>query len=436
MSILLTLKNVCQALSKAEGVEGTLAPYQLFDIIGGVGTGGWLAILLGRYKLTIDDCMSIYIGIAKAIDPTSKRIPSSRARNLPAVLDVQRLVDKIEKIIDDHGISPFMLDEAEADVGAEYPSCHAFAVGVIKRGKSDTTQQYHLFRAYPTGERTNHAGPDPTKCRVSQACAATAAAKDFSKEYNIGSMTYWDDTFPHTHNVSELALDEAAALFDANDLTKTAPAFVLSISPGIPTDDEIGCLQKCARKNASVTHRAKTTAMFHLRRVNSDRIMVNRGNAEPQDQKSKSCPTLPGHEFNVRRTDTSSSMSSFKTERKHQQAIKTRLGRDFGDRDLYHRLELEQDDSIRKPYLNDITEPDKAMDLTTRYLMLSTTQSVIESLVARSRGPSNSRSISYTSQRRSETPQPMTTPDLPDTISSQDHALLIDVRDYYGVGAR
>jgi len=430
MSVLLTLKNVCQALSKAEGVEGTLAPYQLFDIIGGVGTGGWLAILLGRYKLTIDDCMSIYIGIAKAIDPTSKRIPSNRARDLPAVLDVQRLVDKIEKIIDDHGINPFMLDKAETSADTEYPSCHAFAVGVLKRGKSDTTQQYHLFRTYPTGERTTYAGPDPTKCRVSQACAATAAAKDFSKEYNIGSTTYWDDTFPHTHNVSALALDEAAALFDTNGGAKTAPAFILSISPGIPTDDEIGCLQKCARKNASVTHRAKTAAMFHLRRVNSDRIMVNRGDAEPQDQKSQSCPTLPGHEFNVKRTDTNSSISSLKTERKHQKAIRTRLEHDFGDRQLYHRLELEQDDSIMKPYLNDITEPEKAMDLTKKYLMLPATLSIIESLVARSRGPFDSRSVSYISQRRSETPQPITTPDLPDTIASQDQALKNDVRDY------
>lgn len=168
--------------------------------------------------------------------------------------------------------------------------------------------------------------------------------------------------------------------------------------------------------------------MFHLRRVNSERAVVNRVETEPQDQKSTSCPTLPGDEFNFKRTDTTSSITSLKTERKHQEAIKERLERDFGDRTLYHRLELFK--SIEKPYLNDITEPDKAIDLTKNYLMLSDTSSVIASLVARSNGPFNSRLTSYTSQIRSETPQPMSTTDLPTTISSQDHALRSDTREY------
>lgn len=422
------MKDVCEKLSKAEGASATLAPHQLFDIIGGVGTGGWLAILLGRYKLKIDDCMSIYIGIAKAIDPASKRIPSSRARDKPVVIDEKRLVDKIDRIIDDHCIKPFMLDEDETrHANYEYPPCHAFAVGVVKPGKNDNhnSQQYHLFRTYRSGARAQHSGPEPTKCRVSQACAATAAAKDFSKEYRIASTTYLDDTFPHTHNVSELALDEAAALFHTNDGTKTAPAFILSISPGIPTDNEIGQLQKCARKNASITFRVRTAPRFYLRRAKTDEGMVNQVEPEPQDQKrSISCPALLGHEVSVKRTDTDSSISSVETERKHQEAIKDRLGRDFQDRTLYHRLELLQDKSVTKPYLNDIAEPERAMDLTERYLMLPATVSVIDRLVAKSRASSSTRSLSYTSQRRCETPQPTATTHLPITTFAQDHAAL------------
>lgn len=58
ISILLVLKEVCQRLSEQDGHTTPLRPCQLFDVIGGVGTGGWLAILLGRYRLRIDQCMS------------------------------------------------------------------------------------------------------------------------------------------------------------------------------------------------------------------------------------------------------------------------------------------------------------------------------------------------------------------------------------------
>jgi len=106
----------------------------------------------------------------------------------------------------------------------------AFAVGVLKHYNKRADTQYHIFRAYRLRQGMCE-GPEPTQRKVSAACAATAAAKDFAKEYKIGSTTYFDDNFPNTHNVSRLALDEAAAFFGE----KLAPEFILNISPGIPS---------------------------------------------------------------------------------------------------------------------------------------------------------------------------------------------------------
>lgn len=81
---------MCEALSRSRGIESVLPPHKLFDIIGGVGTGGWLAILLGRYKLTIEQCTTVYIDLARTLDPMLKRPYSARERGPPAALSQAR----------------------------------------------------------------------------------------------------------------------------------------------------------------------------------------------------------------------------------------------------------------------------------------------------------------------------------------------------------
>lgn len=39
-------------------------PYDYFDLIGGTSTGGLIAIMLGRLRMTIDECRQAYLGLA------------------------------------------------------------------------------------------------------------------------------------------------------------------------------------------------------------------------------------------------------------------------------------------------------------------------------------------------------------------------------------
>lgn len=411
--MLLVLKDVCEVLSQAEGATETLAPHQLFDVIGGVGTGGWLAILLGRYKLRIDQCMSIYIDIVKAIDPTRKRASCTHAKGVPAAIDQARLIQEIDRIIDDYGKDFNMMDPSgEKTTDTEASLCRAFAVGVIKHDDKLADPDYRIFRSYQA-KQGMRAGPPPTRCKVSDACAATAAAKDFAKEFNIYGTTYFDDNFPNTHNVSRLALDEAAPFFGEN----VAPEFILNISPGIPSEKQIMSLQEVASKNGPAAFRFQ----FKLRRAFSadgtTRTMA-RQILQPQRARSEDTVPSPGEaEQCLGRPNT-----SFKHELKHQNLIREYLAQQFGSgcQHLYHRLDLgsQRGKSGPTPYLNDIAKREDAIKLADSFLKRPETQQLLTILTARCK----ELMIVDAQRPRSASPAPMSSTHLPMTAAACDHA--------------
>lgn len=71
----------------------------------------WLALLLGRFRLDIVTCMSVYMEIAKAIDPQSelqngcKRTASSGYR-----LNQKKLMAKIDQVLEKYSLDKHLLD--------------------------------------------------------------------------------------------------------------------------------------------------------------------------------------------------------------------------------------------------------------------------------------------------------------------------------------
>lgn len=51
----------------------TIRPCDYFDLIGGTSTGGIIAILLGRLKLTVAQCIDIYDEIAELVFGQERR---------------------------------------------------------------------------------------------------------------------------------------------------------------------------------------------------------------------------------------------------------------------------------------------------------------------------------------------------------------------------
>jgi patatin-like phospholipase/acyl hydrolase len=70
LSTLMILNDLMDAIAANDhNTAGKPRPCDVFDIIGGIGVGGWLALLLGRFHFDVPTCIKVYIRIVEAISP-------------------------------------------------------------------------------------------------------------------------------------------------------------------------------------------------------------------------------------------------------------------------------------------------------------------------------------------------------------------------------
>lgn len=322
------MSKLCDAIAFNKDTERKPAPYELFDIIGGIGTGGWLALLLGRYRLDLTRCMSIYLELASDPQITAARpFFGSKAYTL----DQKRLIAKIDAILERYELSSLLVDndEPQSQEDAVEVRCkYAFAVGAVQF-PTQAGPKYEIFRSYrPTNTSGPfyHSGPDPATCKVSSVCAATGATKYLLQPHTIGSTTYSDNGFPNPHNITDLAMDEAYHIYGE----KPPLSAIVNIGPGIPSDHDVEKLQKLSRKFSWPYWLSGNTRTRSSLRNSSN-------------TSATSSATITGTQNLVEspnRSDTSSSSSSEaeEVERQIEATIKERLQKDYHDRRIFMRL--------------------------------------------------------------------------------------------------
>ena len=122
-------------------------------------------------------------------------------------------------------------------------------------GENKQPAKYELLRSYRRPVETAGAllpGPKPESCQMPEVFAATGAAKFFLQPFKIGGTTFFDETFPQSHPLSLIALNEAIGLY-GRDLQISV---LLNIGPGIPADKDckeldsmsLGPIGRLARK--------------------------------------------------------------------------------------------------------------------------------------------------------------------------------------------
>jgi patatin-like phospholipase/acyl hydrolase len=67
LSSLLILKDIMEEIRRKAGHESTPLPCEYFDLIGGTSTGGLIAIMLGRLRMSVEECIAKYLELSKEV---------------------------------------------------------------------------------------------------------------------------------------------------------------------------------------------------------------------------------------------------------------------------------------------------------------------------------------------------------------------------------
>ena len=175
LSIIIILRHLMRNLNRKRGVE--VQPWEEFDMIGGTSTGGIIAIMLGRLRMSLEECETAYKTLSSEIFRARSR-HSADPRRIYDFLEAngkfnpQPLEESVRNILGDHHLAE---DELLQDSDAE--ACRVFVCAT--RALNSTPA---VLRSYETSKND----PYYDDCEIWEAVRATSAASTFFPEIRLG----------------------------------------------------------------------------------------------------------------------------------------------------------------------------------------------------------------------------------------------------------
>ncbi|KAL8723867.1 MAG: hypothetical protein Q9181_007123, partial [Wetmoreana brouardii] len=244
--------------------DSTPRPCDVFDVIAGIGPGGWLALLLGRFQMDVTQALAEWYNLIGCITPRSKAEELDMRLRKHSYFHTHRLVDQIEQLADFYETGKHMFFAPEGT------RCKHVFVSALIKGKSNG---YNLFRTYewPKDANVLPMPSNPREYRISHAFGVTGAAKYFTPPWKERSAKHvkskFLDPFPRAYNITELALNEMWGLYGK----EVDISVVVNIGPGIPNASDMRAIarrfswgRKAPRKNLVHPRRdQKSPALEH-----------------------------------------------------------------------------------------------------------------------------------------------------------------------------
>ncbi|KAF1948916.1 hypothetical protein CC80DRAFT_497906 [Byssothecium circinans] len=207
-------------------------PCEVFDLIGGTSTGGYvvgfvvakisyhdslIAIMLGRLEMDVDGCITAYSKLMKTVfGEESSWLPISRTGKVKARFDSGKLKGAVEDVISGRKVSPTDAFNDGKDRG-----CRTFVCATAKE-----TARIARLRSYTLPDEGN------IPATICQAALATSAATAFFDPVSIGARQFVDGALG-AHNPVDEVEGEAANIWSpgTGDLKPLVKCFV-SIGSG------------------------------------------------------------------------------------------------------------------------------------------------------------------------------------------------------------
>ncbi|RAL09778.1 FabD/lysophospholipase-like protein [Aspergillus homomorphus CBS 101889] len=222
ISQLIILKSLTLSIQQQHALAETPQPHELFDLIGGSGHGGLLALLLGRLRLSVDEAITEYRQLVQRVFSRRKHRGGNgqySARKMEAA--IREIVARYP-----HARDPETKLLVEIEGGAEEAAdevaggCKVF-VCVRSAEAMEYARALCSYRTYRAGDY-----PDLT---VWQAGRAVTAYPGLFKPLAVDIEEFVDGSLG-TKNPCRMVLNEARRLFDG----RRPLGCVLSLGAGRP----------------------------------------------------------------------------------------------------------------------------------------------------------------------------------------------------------
>jgi len=213
LSSLIILDKIMDRIKHDESLSEDPRPCDYFDLIGGTSTGGIIALMLGRLRMSVPQAIAEYVRLAEYIFSEKKlkwKEGTFKARKLESA--IKDVVDKYPVSSSDDGR---MLDPCHRD-----DVCKSFVCAMLA---SDMDTPY-LFRTY----HVKHAAT--ANCFMWEAARATSADPTFFKRITIvinGLKEEFIDGRVRCNNPVLELIEEAGYVFAGRPI-----ACILSIGTG------------------------------------------------------------------------------------------------------------------------------------------------------------------------------------------------------------
>ncbi|KAJ7852228.1 hypothetical protein B0H13DRAFT_2284385 [Mycena leptocephala] len=220
LSMLIILEDLMWKLKVAEDLPDVPRPCNYFDLIGGTSTGGLIALMLGRLRMSVKDAVKAYGELSKEV------FSDVKSQGSDGRFKASKLEKSIKGIVGTHSASQDpeerMEDIRENPCKTSVQRILSFVCAMNAANMSLPV----LFRTYNT---TNNPAMN---CTIWQAGRATSAAPTFFKQIRIGppgiEEAFVDGGMGQNNPIAALSL-EAQVMFPDRQI-----ACIISLGTGQP----------------------------------------------------------------------------------------------------------------------------------------------------------------------------------------------------------
>ncbi|KAF2801475.1 uncharacterized protein BDZ99DRAFT_221763 [Mytilinidion resinicola] len=217
----LSMLQILKKLMEVVDPESPPKPCDYFDMIGGTSTGGLLAIMLGRLRMTVDECLDEYVSLSDRVFQKQRHRVTLKG-NVQGRFDSAELERGIKEIIVRQGLAEDALLKDDADAKCKVFVCATSA-------ETSDTVQLTSYRSPGGSEQLLRS------TKIWEAGRATSAASSFFDPITIGDFNegFVDGATGANNPVYEV-WNEAQDIWPSGSLEEKISCFV-SIGTGVPS---------------------------------------------------------------------------------------------------------------------------------------------------------------------------------------------------------